>query len=200
MAYAAIKITGEDEIKNALQNLIVKQNTFATIAAQHLAIAAKMNIQQQIDVQNKAFIPRKNNKNKPLLLGLMQGIEVLNTTESSAEVGFKNSYWGMIAKRHNSGGVFLFTPHKNKKQLPKIDYDLKASLAQKAILQSLGYAKNMQNMKTGQAGLIIRSMRGLSAEKKITPYEIPLPQREFMAVTEQLVTEIKNDIIEQSGR
>ena len=134
------------------------------------------------------------------------------TTRYNAEQGvarFASITTGRIAYQQQHGVQEVFTPAKAKKRYGTPDYDAPATRRQARALKAAGYMVRRaggrpykptigwitENMKQGQAGLILRIMRD---EQPATSWVIPLPARSFLGADEADINTMVQTIFNQT--
>lgn len=174
--------------------------------------ASKRNIKNQQDFLGRRFKDKKNGKAK-MLKGLSRKMISYADTQKGV-VTWKNPLTAKIATAHQHGIGETFTASKAKRRYGEPDYNSPATRRQAKALKLAGFKakkengkgrKNvsqawiMQNLTLGQAGLILRVLRGPS--KKV--WQIPLPARAFLGVDNneysKIITGIFNDINQTIG-
>lgn len=134
---------------------------------------------------------------------------VSKSSADEAVVTFDTGTIAMTAFAHQEGIDELMTPSKMNKRYGQPDYDAPATKRQARALRQEGFKMRrkgdrpykptlnaiMATMKQGQAGLILRLMRDEQPKKS---WVIPLPDRSFLGVNEEDVTEIVQTIFNQT--
>ncbi len=151
--------------------------------------------------------PRKGKRqfDKRMLSRLVRKLSVINQTDNSAEVGWKNTVQSNIAAKHQFG----FTQTVNKSDQKKNDQNKKkddpATRSQAKSLLDVGYKVKRkegkggwksptikwitQNLTIGRAGLILRLLRGTKES-----WQTKAPARPFLGITESDLQEIATSI------
>lgn len=162
---------------------------------------ARQNIRQQKTISGSPMAPRKQTRNKRKLLRRMgKGMVVFNRGNDRAIVTWKKTVAGRIAKRQQEGNTQRMTAVAAARRGRKPDYDAPASRDMARSLMQEGYrqpvkGKNgrvrlkkvsqrwiMDNLTQGQAGLVLKEMRGTGGKRS---WLIRTPARAFLGATEQ---------------
>lgn len=160
------------------------------VASRQLIKAAKARISNQKDLDGQAFAPHAKGRKRKMLARLIRRIADSYNGES-AEVGWRNSFEGGIAYKQQMGFTQRFNKSQFKDRTPASQKDPATRQQAKALLEA-GYktrAKGKalktptlkwitQNLTIGQAGLILRVLRGSKTE-----WTTKLPPRSFLGVT-----------------
>lgn len=193
-----INVTGADNIRlnfEQVKSPALRKRLF-TVAARQLIKAAKQRITAQTDLEGRAFTPHAKNRRRKMLARLIRRISA-TVTDSGAYVGWNNPFEGGLAAKHQYGFTQSFNKSQFKQQTgsrsdPATRQQAKALLQAgfKYRSQGKGYKTPtlkwiVQNLKIGQAGLILRSLRGSKTEWKTT-----LPARSFLGITAQDLADI----------
>lgn len=169
-------------------------------------------IRKQIDLSGSPFKARKDTANKrKMLIGIGKSMAVMSRASSGGGVvvGWKNKFEGDIARRQQHGDTEKMTAAVAKQRYGQPDYKGPCSKKQVKALVELGYRQPVpgkagkwttkrvprkwieQNLTLGQAGLILRTMRGEIAKSS---WEITLPPRVFLGVTDQETAQITEKV------
>jgi phage gpG-like protein len=193
-----INVTGAENIRlnfEQVKSPALRKRLF-TVAARELIKAAKQRIAAQTDLEGRAFTPHAKNRRRKMLARLIRRIGS-TVTDSDAYVGWSNPFEGMIAAKHQYGFTQSFNKSQFKAQTgtrsdPATRQQAKALLQAGFKYRSKGKGFKtptlkwiVQNLKIGQAGLILRSLRGSKSEWKTT-----LPARSFLGITAQDIADI----------
>ncbi|QUM84450.1 phage virion morphogenesis protein [Moritella sp. 28] len=155
---------------------------------------------------------RSDGRKKRMLKKLGKGVQV-HTTPNNAKVTFGNKRLGQIARVHQEGITLTQTAKQAAKDNGTPDYRGKASRRQAKSLRDSGYKIRKkrgkgwkvpplkwitENITSGQAGLILRILRG--NEKAKSSWEIKLPARSFIGQSSHEQTELKNYMLDEAFR
>lgn len=184
-------------------------------AARQLVKSSKDRIDSQTDLDGQPFKPAADGSRRKLLVGksgkpgVRRLLSVLSATDSSAEIGWKNPFFGSIAFKQQFG---FSEPTKARNRKKEVDYSAPANRQQAKALIDAGYKKRRprggyktpsirwitQNITTGQAGLILRILQG----PKVSTGTTTVPARSFLGVTpadlnalEDLLNESINEVL-----
>ncbi|EDM67307.1 prophage PSPPH06, virion morphogenesis protein [Moritella sp. PE36] len=155
---------------------------------------------------------RSDGRKKRMLKRLGKGIQV-HTTPNNATITFGNKRLGQIARAHQEGITLTQTAQQAEKAYGTPDYNAKASRRQAKSLRDSGYkirkkrgkgwkAPSLkwitENISVGQAGLILRILRGNKKAK--SSWDVKLPARSFMGQNRNEQTELKNYMLDEAFR
>jgi phage virion morphogenesis protein len=159
-------------------------------AARQLIKSSKARVSSQTDLDGQAFAPHAKGRKRKMLARLIRRL-AYTMTDAGAEVGWKNSFEGGIAYKQQFGFKTRFTKSQFKDKKPLNHSDPATRQQAKALIEA-GYkvrskGKSLktptlkwitQNLSMGQAGLLLRVLRGAKTEWTTT-----LPPRSFLGVT-----------------
>lgn len=184
---------------------------------------AVLNIRQQRTVEGLPMAPRKDARNKRRLLrglakakvGKSKGLTVYGRGSDSAEVTYGNQGAGQIANRHQKGIPEPWSKKKAEKVYGRPDYNKPATRVQAKSLIDAGYRVRKkrkrgkgtllkrvsvkwirEHMTLGQAGRILRFMRGTGLSK--TRWDVETPARPFLGATPDDAKEMLQDLARQT--
>ena len=174
---------------------------------------ARQNIRQQKTVSGTAMSPRKDTRNKrKLLRGLAKPMVVFNQSNDEAVVSFKGKA-GVIASKHQHGHSERMSASKAAKRAGTPNYSAPANREQAKSLIAEGYrlpvpAKGgktklkrvsqkwiREHMSNGQAGLILRLLRG---DSRKTSWSMTTPARPFLGADEQDAEQMLQQLAKQA--
>ncbi|WP_019530641.1 phage virion morphogenesis protein [Dasania marina] len=174
------------------------------------AAYSKKRIRSQRDLSGSPWASRKAKSRRKMLRGLSRTMVAFGD-EKKGTIGYKNALTGQIARAHQEGINETLTAEKAQRINGTPNYDGPATTKQAKALRAEGYKIRRtgskgykkatikwikQNIKLGQAGLILRIMRD---EKSKSSWAIPLPERSFLGVTpserEQMMDFIFNNTL-----
>jgi len=178
--------------------------------------ARRVRAQKKLD--GSPYAPRKasTKRRRKMLSGLIKTkyLDVLQATPDQAKVGWKNSLMGFIAAEHHTGRARRFTAAQARKANP-ISYDADCTTEQAKRLRRLGFkvrkasagkrgkarwlrpsvAWITANIKYGQAGLLIRELKGAQAGP--STWQIKMPKRDFLGADQSDVVRLIKLVLEQ---
>lgn len=181
----------------------IKRKRFMQWAARQIRKNSRARLRSQRDLDGSPFAPRKNKSRRKMLKGLSKHMRAFGNAEYGM-VDFAQSGIGQVARLHQEGIGETMTASKMKQRDKKNSTDANATRAQARKLRELEFKVRksngkgwkrptlryvVDNMKQSQAGVIIRA---LDNERSKQSWNIPLPSRSFLGVTnsevEQLVS------------
>ena len=161
----------------------------------------RQNIRQQKTISGSPMAPRKKTRNKrKLLRRLGKGMVVFNRGDDRAIVTWKKPFAGRVAKWQQEGTTQRMTAARAGQRGRKPDYDAPATRDMAKALIQEGYRQPvkgtngrvrlkkvsqrwiMDNLTQGQAGLVLKQMRGTEGKRS---WLIRTPSRAFLGATEQ---------------
>ena len=160
---------------------------------------------------------RKDTRNKrKLLRKLGKGMVVFNQGNDTAVVSWKQRKAAQIAYQHHHGHSEKMTANRAAKRAGKADYTAPASRDMAKALSAEGYRRSVstgngrtklkkvsqkwirENMTQGQAGLVLKELRGDSGKKSWT---LRTPARPVLGVnpaqSEQIMTGLARQALER---
>jgi len=191
-------------IKGLLKQLSVvrspgKRKRILKKVGRYISKQSKHRITAQTDLGGKSFEPRADGRRRKLLTkNVRKMLKVIESTDTLTTVGYKNSFTGRLAAKHQRG----FSETVNKRTMrarSKLKSSDPATRKQAKELRELGYKKRRasgrgyqrptikwvtKNLTVGKASAIIHEYRTVKETWKIT-----VPARSFLGVTEN---DIKN--------
>lgn len=214
-----VSLEGMPEVLALLSRLPrnIRKRIFRTAARQVLRSARKR-IDTQTDLDGNRFAPRADGSKEPTLKGKRGGkpgirklLKILEATDTGATVGWENPFFGNLAAKHQFGHSEPTRPRRRKKT--QIDYSAPASRQQAVALIDAGYKVKRkgpgtksglktptirwitENVTNGQAGLILRLLKGPKVSDGITT----IPPRSFLGITAEDMAELR-DLLESEAR
>jgi phage gpG-like protein len=175
----------------------------------HLAKTNRRNIRENKDPSGKAWDKRKSGSKKMMR---KLGKQLRTKADSNQGTLFFPGIAGDIATRQHNGVTEKWTASKAKKVYGKSDNDAKPSRAQAKRLRELGYKKSgkgkrkpkpaslkwiIENLSSGQVGLIIRMMKD---KQSTTSWDTKLPARPLLGAKPQDVAEFLSKTLEKERR
>lgn len=170
---------------------------------------SRKRIRNQRDLDGNRFASRKKRKRGKMLRGFARQL-VAYSNENQAVVTIKNPGIGAMAKKHQVGDTATMTKEKMARGRGEPDYDGPATRRQAKALKQEGYRKPRaggkprakatikwitENLTLGQAGLILRSMRGSEGKDS---WVIKLPARSFLGATASETSDLVNTIFDDT--
>lgn len=175
---------------------------------------ARGNIRQQRTIVGRAMAPRKQKRGRrKMLMGLGKRMTTVHKGSFHAEVTWKNTMTGQIARRHQDGLPERWTAAKARRVHGVPNYNAPATAKQAKALIREGFklrAKKKrgkgvalkrvpqkwirENMKLGQAGLILRLMR-TGKDTGPQSWAIVGPARPFLGVTVDQANEYLKQLV-----
>lgn len=171
---------------------------------------SKQRVKQQVDLQGRAFEPRKRKRARKMLSRLVRFLRVTSLSGQRGVISFFNKRTGKIAADHQYGATTTVTANSLKDG--GTGHEKPATRKQAKELLSLGFKVRrptgkgwqkpsqkhiIENYSRGQAGIIIRSMRDDAGEKTKSSWKTVLPARAFLGATKQEVTDYISTILEE---
>ena len=201
-----------DRQLDSLKDNVKRRQKMARKLADEVRKLSVKNVKQQIKIEGSPFAKRKKARLKRrLLIGLGKLMKVSSRASSGggAAVGWKNSLTGQIAYRHQHGVPEDWTPQKLAKEKRNSDpahsqpctpKQARALLKEgykrayhnkngKVMLKRVSAAWLQENMKAGQAGLILRALRTGSTKGK-QKWTVEVAPRTFLGVNETQTKEL----------
>jgi len=169
-------------------------------------------IKAQKDLNGKTWQGRSNGRKKKMLKKLGKHIQV-RTTANKVDVTFSGNNIGRIARAHQEGVSQTMTAKDAQKRYGTPDYKAPATRKQAKALRANGYKirksrgkgwKNpslkwiTQNLNSGQAGLILRILKG--NQKGKSSWQLPLPKRSFLGQSQTEYKQLKNFMLDEAIR
>ncbi|EGR1038533.1 phage virion morphogenesis protein [Vibrio cholerae] len=153
--------------------------------------AAKQESQEGTAWKERKRLSGKKSRKK-MLQGIARLMGVISVDEKRAVVGWKVGMTSKIAAYHHSGGSYKMSASKIRAIRGKPDYQAPATKEQARALRKEGFKARingrkrrptntwvMENLKQGQAGLIIRLLRN---SKQVRSWDIKAETRQFVQV------------------
>jgi len=172
----------------------------------------KARLKEQRGLSGTNWQGRSDGRKKRMLRRLGKGIQV-HTTPNNATVTFGNKRLGQIARVHQEGITLTKTAQQAVKINGVPDYGALASRKQAKSLRDSCYKIRKkrgkswkvpslkwitENISVGQAGLILRILRGNKKAK--SSWDVKLPARSFMGQNSNEQTELKNYMLDEAFR
>jgi len=175
-------------------------------------------VRKQKNIDGSPYEPRKatSKQRRKMLSGLIKGkyLDVLRANPDQATLGWRNSMMGYIAYEHAHGLSRRYTAAQARKANP-IPYHDPCTTEQAKRLRRLGFKVRQpgttkrgksrwlkpsaawikENISYGQAGLLIRELKGEQAGP--TSWEIKLPKRDFLGADQSDVARLIKLVLEQ---
>lgn len=189
-----------------------KQKRLHRALARKTRTLSRKRIREQRNIDGSPWDRRKGKSRKKMLKGMSKGMIAAGNAKRGL-IYYKDNTTGRVARIHQDGIDQSFTPSKAKrnKRPGEPDYDANATQAQARALLDEGYMVRKrgkarrkpsqrwirQNLTVGQAGLILRVLRGKPAKKNWT---IHMPERSFLGVSREDVGVLYDEIIKQMAK
>lgn len=186
--------------------------------AKDVRLDARRNIRSQRTILGRAMEPRKDKrKRRKLLQGLGKGLTTVHKGDLHAEVTWKNPVPARIAHQHQFGTPEKWTASKARKVRGQPNYAAPATSAQAKALIAEGFKRRVarkhgkgkgaalkrvsqkwirENLKLGQAGLILRLMRTGKPKGKQS-WTVKVPARPILGATVDKADEYMTRLAQQ---
>jgi phage gpG-like protein len=204
-------VTGTAEAVARLHDLAspaLKRQIMSRIA-KAISDNSKKRIKAQTDLDNSAFARRKKGRKK-LLIKIGKAIRVLRVIDAQAEIGFSNPVMGKIAAKQQFGDTSRMTVAQARQSPNQLALSAPATRRQASALLDVGFKIRLPNgrrktptkkwitehMTIGSAGAILRALR----DEQISYWDIVIPQRSFLGVTETEKIELNATILQEFSR
>lgn len=200
MSNLTVNVTGMLTLDRQLKLLQLSESKKRVLmfrVAKKVLLDSKKRVATQTDVDGSGFAARKKKRKKGKMeSGLAKNLKVTYQSSTEARLGWGNGLMAYIAAKQQFGFSETMKPRdlaiSDAKQAERNTKNNALVSRQQAVkLISLGYRKKngqrpsikwlTQNMHSGQAGLLIRLLRG-SAGK--TSWQTKLPARSFLGTTD----------------
>lgn len=203
----------------ALLNLSPKlRRRLLTRVGKRIRTMSARRVRAQKKLDGSPFSPRKTStkRRRKMLSGLIKSkyLDVVKASPDQATVGWKNNLMGYIAAEHQAGKTRRFTAAQARKANP-ISYDSECTTEQAKRLRRLGFkvrkasegkrgkarwlrpsvAWITENIKYGQAGVLIRELKSESAGP--TSWDIKLPKRDFLGADQSDIARLIKVVFDQ---
>jgi phage virion morphogenesis protein len=176
--------------------------------ARKVRTQSRKRLREQKDLDGKAFTPRKHKKNRKKMLRKIGGEMITVYNEFEGVVKFPSGVGG-VAAAHQKGIDVTMTKDRVQKRKGEPDVNAPATKYQALALKRAGFKQRRagerpfkpsirwirENLKVGQAGLILRLIRQ-EPEKK--SWVIHLPSRPFLGATEAEISDMVQTILQQT--
>jgi len=225
MSVVHVYLDGMQDVVSRLQRLespVLRRRVLQT-AGRYLVAANKSRVDTQIGIDGKAFGPYSTNthhkrpRRRKMLARLIRRLDLLNLSDSSVTVGWKNPVNTDIGVKHQQGFKMVMSAKENASSLDGSrsyveSYKDPATRRQALALIDAGFKHRQkgkgyttptvrwitQNMNKGQAGFLLSLLRGAKQH-----WVIDLPARRFFGATSQelqlLVSVITRSLDEVTG-
>lgn len=170
--------------------------------------SAIRNIRNQRNVDGTPWKERADGSGRKMMLGMRRRI-YYTVSHASTEISFKGKA-KYIAREQQDGSRTIMTAGMASSRAKDTHYEKPATRKQAKALREVGYKIRRKgtkgwkkpslkwienNMKVGQAGLILRTLRN---EPSKTQWEIVLPPRSFLGLSEVEVKDMVNRIFDST--
>lgn len=178
-------------------------------------VLSRKRLREQKGLNGRAWEPRKardKGQSKKMMRKTGRGL-VTYYTADSAVITLKSTKHGRIAYAQQHGIGETFTASRAKSQYGEPDYQAPATKKQARALRDAGYKRRRENgkgwvkpsltwiaenLKLGQAGLILRILRDEQTTKN--SWVIKLPERSFLGVTEQEIKQLVQSTMKEATK
>lgn len=194
----------------ALQFGSAKRRRFHRIIGREVVQRSRRRIRAQQDLSGRAWKPRKHGRRK-MMRRILRGRNVkIYAGARRVTVTWPNHLVGQVARRQQEGITETVTARQLARQ-ERADSDDNATVAQARALKREGFRVYVgksrsgrvrtrhvsqrwirDNMRMRQAGLILRLIRENSPQ---TTWQIPLPARSFLGLSEAEIAGVSREII-----
>lgn len=170
--------------------------------------ASRKRLRSQRNINGTPWARRADDSKRKMMRKLGRKMET-RYNDRNAIVKFSTPAIGRVATAQQKGIDETFTKAKAEKRYGTPDYDAPATRKQAKALKKEGFKQRRrdgkpfkptirwftENMKQGQAGLILREMRD---KPSINSWVIELPARTFLGATEQEIDGMVQTIFDQT--
>ena len=186
---------------NVLALPAAKRKRLVRRMAQDARKDARQNIRQQKTISGQAMEPRARKRRKAKMMrGLGRQMVAFAKGDNTGVVSWKDGKTAAIAATHHHGKTVRISSSSHKKAAGTPDYDAPATRAQAKALLEEGYRHPVkgkkvkrklkrvsqkwirENMTIGQAGLILRTLRGQELQKS---WSVKVPARPVLGADPQ---------------
>jgi len=213
MTQISVEIQGLDKAVNKLQSMSSpagRRKTLKAIGRQVLK-NARQRTKAQTDLNGNHYKKHARGRKRKMLVRLTRAknMNIVSASENHVLVGFKNRFQEVIAAKQQFGHVEHMSAEKMRQRKGTPPSGANASRRQAKALLDAGYKRKpagkantkpslkwiTQNMSVGQAGVILRAMRG----SKET-WETTLPKRSFLGIKQSEQAELVDIAIAQARK
>lgn len=175
-------------------------------------------IRAQRDLDGTAWVERKRTRKRRLLRNMGKSLTLRGLNEKGVTVTWKDGRVAMTAQKHQQGFTQKFTASRGGEKKRGPDYSAPATAAQAKALIKAGYRRSMgkykggkkkgsarvqrvsqkwitENMSVGQAGYILRHLRGKEPAQSWTA---TVPARPMLGITETIAADMIKRISEET--
>jgi len=198
-----VELEGMDELRRRLSAIDSPQtrNKILKKIGSEIRKNSKKRATAQTDLTDTTFAKHARGRKRKMLTRLAQRMVVKDISDEGATVGWSNSFEGGIADQHHFGTQRTFTRRSfGENSTENVNKDDQCTRRQAKALIEAGYKRRragrpavtptirwlVENMTVGQAGAILRALRGGAKESWL----ITLPARQFLGVSETESAEI----------
>lgn len=209
MSAVKFDVFGQLDVKKRLKLMALppaKKRKVMVQIGKRLHKEVRRRLRTNTDVDGKPFAPRSD-KDKGKMFKKMGRMAYYKSTDSYTEISFKGLA-GAIAREHQEGLQMTYTAYMAQRDYGRPDYDAPATRKQAKALRDAGYRikrkKKWQvpslmwitkNIKLGQAGLIIKTLRDQASK---TSWKIDLPSRSFVGASRHEIWQLVNIIFNET--
>lgn len=185
-----------------------KRRRLLNTASKRLRTQDRKRIRDQRNLDGTPYARRKSGGNRKMLRGLGKGLQVVTLNANQAVLGWKNRRVSRVANEHQQGLSQTQSAARLRREGKTPDYAGRATRRQARALLKAGYrvrqdkrwkrptqAWIVDNLKTGQAGLILSQLQGAAKQQS---WKIELPARVVLGANAQDVRDILHTVLEQT--
>ncbi|MCU1740036.1 MULTISPECIES: phage virion morphogenesis protein [unclassified Pseudomonas] len=185
-----------------------KRRRVLNTASKRLRTQDRKRIRDQRNLDGTPYARRKSGGNRKMLRGLGKGLQVVGLNAQQAVLGWKSRRVSRVANEHQQGRSQTMAAARLRRWNKTPQYQDHATRPQARALLKAGYrvrqdkrwkrptqAWVMENLKTGQAGLILSRLLG---DPKKQSWKIDLPARIVLGANAQDVRDILQIVLAQT--
>lgn len=207
-------LTGKQQLKLLTMNATKRKRLNGQIGRKvRTASRKRLKLNRNIDGTSWQARKSQGRKKKRRMMRKLGRNMVTYYSADKATVTFKNAGIGRTAYAHQHGVSQYWTAEKSQKLYGTPDYQAQATRRQAKALREAGYKRPRsngkgyvkatikwitENLKLGQAGLILRILRDETQTKK--SWVIELPERDFLGVNNKELKDIVQHVFAQATK
>lgn len=209
MSAIEFNVFGQLSVKKRLKLMTLppaKKRKIMVQIGKRLHKEVRRRLRTNTDLEGKPFAPRSDKK-KGKMFKKMGRQAYYKSTDAFTEISFKGLA-GVIAREHQEGRQMTYNAYMAQRDYGSPQYDAPATKKQAKALRDAGYRRKVgkkwqvpslmwitRNIKLGQAGLIIKTLRDQASK---TSWVIDLPSRAFLGATKHDIWQIVNMIFNET--
>lgn len=187
---------------------VAKRRRLLNTASKRLRTRNNRRLADQRNLDGSPFEKRQGSGKRKMLRGLGKRLQVTQLTANQAVLGWRQRRNARIASEHQTGLSTTMTAARMRNQGKTPDYAGSATRRQARALLRAGYQIRhgkrwrrptlgwiVENLKTGQAGLILALLEGQTKQQSWT---IDLPARDALGADPRDVREILSTVLQQT--